>query len=164
MEFNLKKIFKNKAIIDQVNKKIRLVDTKENIIDLINNAPIPTITYSNRDYIREKICEFLKDFRDCEIVYIVLSFYNILAPKDILTADFDVGKILIVEPNPILIKSFPYMTGYEMLENFKYNLEAINLGIVRQQDNLIQITSFPEQNHESLILSEVQNEIFNSEV
>ena len=160
MDPELKRYFNDKVIIDVYNKKIRLVGHKREVVKLIEDSNFPTFTHNNRDNIRENISNNTKDFNNQDIIYVILNYKHIILPTGYSNLHLETRFIKIVEPEPIIVR-YNYWDGIIYLDNFKYNLEAINSGIIKQTGLIRLITENPKDDYSSMILKEVENEVFN---
>lgn len=112
-------------IKDSDNRLLRLIDTKQNILEITKNLPVYNDLDCLKEDLKNNIDSVLENYRDTDIVYIVIKYHFVQRfehnedKKHILR--------LVVDLEPIII--IPNKSGlldHVMLQNFKNNRDMIN--------------------------------------
>ena len=143
-------------IKDSDNRLLRLIDTKQNILEITKNLPVFNNLNCHKEELKNNINSVLKNYRDTDIVYIIFKYH--------FAQTFENKKLiskLVVDLNPIII--IPNKSGlldHDMLQNFKNNRDMINNGILSPTTNIQKtISQNPTIDYSYSIFRLIQDEI-----
>lgn len=143
-------------IKDSDNRLLRLIDTKQNILEITKNLPVFNDLNCHKEELKNNINSVLKNYRDTDIVYIIFKYHFVqnLEDKKLISK-------LVVDLNPIII--IPNKSGlldHDMLQNFKNNRDMINNGILSPTTNIQKtISQNPTIDYSDIIFELIQDEI-----
>ena len=143
-------------IRDSDNGLLRLIDTKQNILEITKNLPVFNDLNYHKEELKNNINSVLKNYRDTDIVYIIFKYHFVqkLEDKKLIFK-------LVVDLNPIII--IPNKSGlldHDMLQNFKNNRDMINNGILSPTTNIQKtISQNPTIDYSDIIFELIQDEI-----
>lgn len=146
-------------IKDLDNKLLRLIDIKQNILDITKNLPVFNDLNCHKEELKNNINSVLKNYRDTDIVYIIFKYHFVqnLENKKLMIK-------LVVDLNPIII--IPNKSGLldlDMLQNFKNNRDMINNNsdiLISSTTNILKtISQNPTIDYSDIIFELIQDEI-----
>lgn len=146
-------------IRDSDNGLLRLIDTKQNILEITKNLPVFNDLDCHKKELKNNINSVLRNYRDTDIVYIIIKYHFVqnLENKKLTYK-------LVVDLNPIiLIPNKSGLSDYIVLQNFKNNRDLINNDsdiLINTTTNILKTISHnPTIDYSGIIFELIQDEL-----